>query len=157
MKALMQENGNSLVEFALSSSVLFMLMFGIIQFSMGLYTYNFLTYAAKDAARFAMVRGSNCTNLTGCNQYAASFSAIQTFVASEGYPGVNPASIAVTPSWTCEAVGPNNPNAGLQNANCNAPGDMVTVTLKYPYTLNIPFWKPTLMTFSATSSMVISN
>ncbi|WP_109487796.1 TadE/TadG family type IV pilus assembly protein [Occallatibacter savannae] len=143
------EEGATLVEFAISASILFMVLFGMIEFSMGLYAYNFLAYATKDAARYAMVRGSNCTVLNNCG---AKNTEVQAFINNEGYPGISN-SITTTTNFTCEAI----PDPSLQNANCNAPGDLVTVTATYPFTLNVPFMKPITMQFSSSSAMIISN
>lgn len=53
------EEGASLVEMALSASVLFVMLFGIIEVCMGLYAYNFVSEAAREATRYAVVRGPN--------------------------------------------------------------------------------------------------
>ncbi|MGA7859036.1 MAG: TadE family protein [Terracidiphilus sp.] len=53
------EQGASLVEMALSASVLFVLLFGIIETCMALYAYNFVSEAAREATRYAVVRGPN--------------------------------------------------------------------------------------------------
>ena len=143
------EEGSALVEFAISASILFMVLFGIVEFSMGLYAFNFLAYATKDAARYAMVRGSNCSVLTNCGVTNAQ---VQTFINSEGYPGITSA-VTTTTTWTCETI----PDPSLQNASCNAPGDLVTVTATYPFTLNVPFMSQSTLTFHSTSAMIISN
>jgi Flp pilus assembly protein TadG len=144
------EEGSALVEFAISASILFMVLFGIIEFSLGLYAYNFLAYATKDAARYALVRGSNCTVLTNCPVKNAD---VQNFINSEGYVGITSA-VTTTTTWTCEST---IPDPSLQNASCNAPGDLVTVTATYPFTLNVPFLNQMSLTFHSTSAMIISN
>lgn len=138
------------MEFAISSSILFMVLFGIVEFALGLYAYNFLAYATKDAARYAMVRGSNCSVLNDCPNVTNT--QIQTFINTEGYPGITSA-VTTTTTWTCEPI----PDPALQNANCNAPGDLVTVTATYPFTLSVPFMNQTALTFHSTSAMIISN
>lgn len=143
------EEGATLVEFAISASILFMVLFGIIEFSMGLYAYNFLAYATKDAARYAMVRGSNCTKLSNCG---ATNTQVQAFINGEGYPGIT-GTVTTQTTFTCQAI----PNPSLQNAQCNAPGDLVTVTATYPFTLNVPFMKQISLQFSSSSAMIISN
>lgn len=143
------EEGAALVEFAISASILFVVLFGIIEFSLGLYSYNFLAYATKDAARYAMVRGSNCSVLNNCS---ITNTQIQTFINSEGYPGISNSVTTVT-TWTCLAI----PDPTLQNAACNAPGDLVTVTATLPFTLSVPFMNSRSLTFTSSSAMIISN
>lgn len=144
------EEGAALVEFAISASILFVVLFGIIEFSLGLYSYNFLAYATKDAARYAMVRGSNCSVLNNCNIKNTD---IQAFINNQGYPGISSAVTTVT-TWTCE---PTIPDPTLQNVACNAPGDLVTVTATFPFTLNVPFMNSRSLTFTSSSAMIISN
>ena len=54
------ERGSSMVEFALGASLLFMVVFGIIAMALALYTYNVVSEAAREATRYAIVRGSAC-------------------------------------------------------------------------------------------------
>ena len=54
------EDGGSLVEMALACLILIPVLFGIIQVSIGLYCYHFAASAAREATRWAMVRGANC-------------------------------------------------------------------------------------------------
>lgn len=143
------EEGSALVEFGISASILFIVLFGIIEFSMGLYSYNFLGYATKDAARYAMVRGSNCSVLNNCN---ITNDQVQAYINNQAYPGIT-SPVTTTTTWTCETI----PDPALQNANCNAPGDLVTVTATYPFTLSIPFMSQSVLTFHSSSAMIISN
>jgi Flp pilus assembly protein TadG len=63
-----EEHGDSLVEFSIAISVLLMVVFGVIDCSRALYTYHFVSYAAAEGARYAMVRGgdwpSSCASAT---------------------------------------------------------------------------------------------
>jgi Flp pilus assembly protein TadG len=142
VNALVCEHGANLVEFAVASAILFSLLFGILQMCLALCTYNYISEAAREGARWAMVRGStSCTNtpsLTSCN---ASSTAIQTYVQGLGYPGITSGSVTVTPTW---------PNGG------NSPGNTVKVQVQYPFTLSIPFVSLTTINMASTSVMVIS-
>jgi Flp pilus assembly protein TadG len=53
------ETGSSLVEFALSSTVLLMAIFGVLDCSCALYADHYVANAAREATRYAMVRGSS--------------------------------------------------------------------------------------------------
>ena len=138
-----------MVEMAISMVILLTIVFGIMKMCLALYTYHYISEAAREGTRFAIVRGSACAS-PGYECKATS-SQIQTFVKDLGYPGIDPSAITVNSSWsaypaggTCVAVG------------CNGPGDMVTVTVKYSYPLSIPFVPSRTLSMSSSSAMVIS-
>src|ERR1700747_2547612 len=76
VQSVRSEHGAATVEIAFASVVLFAFLIGIMQVSRALYVYNFVSEAAREASRYAMVRGStSCTNtpsLTGCNTHTSS-------------------------------------------------------------------------------------
>lgn len=147
------EEGSTLVEFALSASMLFAMLFGIIGISFGFYSYNFVSDAAREATRWAIVRGSSCSILSGCG---ASSSDIQTYVRSLGYPGITANSLTVTSTWL--SASSTQPTTWTACAStCNAPGNAVQVQVKYAFALDIPFFRDNALNISSTSQMVISN
>lgn len=154
---LAQDEGANAVEMAVSCSVLFAVLFGICQMSLALYAYEFTADAAREATRYAMVRGStSCTNtpnLTNCNATAAN---IQSYVQSLGFPGITSANVAVTTSWyTASSTTPTTWSA-CASGTCNAPGDLVKVVVTYPLSFTIPFTGNQAFSVSSTSQMVIS-
>ncbi|MER3404896.1 MAG: hypothetical protein C4289_06800 [Chloroflexota bacterium] len=54
------ERGQTLVEFALVSLVLFLLLLGLIDFGRALWMFSSVSLASREAARAAMVRGGQC-------------------------------------------------------------------------------------------------
>jgi hypothetical protein len=60
------EEGSNLVEFAFIVLLLMSMMLGIIDFSRALYSYHFISNAAREATRYAAVRGYTCTNDGSC-------------------------------------------------------------------------------------------
>src|ERR1700675_3047789 len=60
-----RERGTTLLESAVMISVLLLMMFGIIGFGTALYTYHFVSNTAREATRWASVRGSTCGGLSG--------------------------------------------------------------------------------------------
>ena len=145
LRRLRDEEGATLVEFALCSVVLFMSLFGIIGLCGALYSYNFVSDAAQRATRYAIVRGSAC-NPTGFTNCPVTSAEIQNYVQNLGYPGIIPGNLTAAASWS----GSNSPS--------NAPGNTVTVTVTYSYPLNIPFWPSSgsLLSLHSTSHMTIS-
>lgn len=162
-RAAREEVGASLVEAALSITVLFALLFGIIGISMAVYSYHYLSNAAHEATRYAIVRGGSWANTctaytgTGSDMCMTSPDLIAAWVANRGFPGVSitpgdvcvqyfsPATLPATPSSACTGnTGPNNP------------GDTVQVTINYPYTLALPILGTHTFNLTSTSQMVIA-
>jgi Flp pilus assembly protein TadG len=50
-----RETGQTMVEFALSASLLFLLLFGLMEMSFPVYDYNTASSAADEAVRYAIV------------------------------------------------------------------------------------------------------
>src|ERR1700686_5220435 len=61
------ERGSSLVEYAFVVILLFTVIFGISGFGHALYVYHHINNAAKEATRYAAVRGYNC-NVTPASE-----------------------------------------------------------------------------------------
>src|SRR5580658_7251394 len=55
------QRGTTILESAVMISVLLVMMFGVIGFGNALYTYHFVSNTAREATRWASVRGSTCT------------------------------------------------------------------------------------------------
>ena len=120
---------------------------------MALYTYNYVSDAAREASRYAIVRGSSCSVLTNCNVTAAQ---VQTYVQSLGYPGMNAANTAATTTWLSpSATTPVTWTAC--GSPCRAPGNAVQVTVTYSFPLSIPFVPKSTLSLHSTSQMVVAN
>jgi Flp pilus assembly protein TadG len=139
------ERGTSLAETTIVMGLVLALLFGVIDFGRAMYTYAFVAQLARQGARWAIVRGSQCTLLDHCN---ATQSDIQNYVQSLSEGATTPSKIAATAAWgSCPA--------GLSG---NAPGCSVTVTVTYPFKFVMPYLPGPGMTInmSSTSQMVIS-
>jgi len=141
---LRDEQGSTIVEFGVCSAVLFMSLFGVIGLCGALYSYVFVSEAARDAARYALVRGSECTGFSDCGITSAQ---LNTYVKTLAHPGLNTNNLTAAASWS-----------GSVNPTFNGPGNVVTVTVNYNFPLNIPFWPKSGSTIhlSSSSQMVIS-
>lgn len=153
------EKGTSLIEFTVSVPVLFMLLLGFVQMCVAVYSSFCVNEIARDAARWAAVRGSNsCADapgFVGCNATSAS---IQSFATTTGYPGIDPSKISVSTSWL--QATDNTPVTwsacnSSTSAICNAPGNAVQVAVSYPFPFQIPFAGQSTFNFSSTAQMVI--
>ena len=150
--ALTADEGATVLEAAVGLVVLLGLFIAIVQISLALYTSHFVADAAREASRYAVVRGSmSCSttpNLTNCNVSADD---IQIWVRNLGYPGINPQQLSVSTTW------PSTGSACYPSASpCNNPGNLVKVAVTYAFPLNIPFWKSAAINLTSKSQMVIS-
>lgn len=144
-----REQGSTVVEMALVSVILLTMLFGMMEVSLALYTYHFISEAAREATRYAIVRGSSCSFPTAC---PATQQDIQTYVQGLGYPGIDPNLMTVNAVWSAYPAG----GTCTPLASCNNPGNMVQVTVNYQYALVIPFIPTNSFNMSSTSQMVIS-
>jgi len=168
-RAISGECGASLVEFALSAAIYFSLFLGVIQMGMALYTYNFVAEAARDATRYAAVRGAqSCTissTFPNCNLLPSSTgNPLKAYVQSLGYPGSNAGNLSVTAtwweptttsghkSWTTACTGATDASGNA----CNLAGNMVKVVVTENYTLAVPFVPNITLPVSSVSEMMIS-
>ena len=143
------EEGATVMEMALSMIVLLTILFGLIEMCLALYTYHYVSDAAREGTRYAIVHGATCTvSGVSCTVTA---SQIQTYVQNLGYPGITTSAMTVTTTYSAYPAG-----GTCVAAGCNGPGDLVTVTAQYKFPLNIPFVPSSALTMSSTSSMVIA-
>jgi Flp pilus assembly protein TadG len=143
---------------ALSSIILLTMLFGILEMSLALYSYHYISEAAREGSRYAIVRGStscqNTPNLTNCGATAAQ---IQTYVMTLGFPGINSTQyMTVTTTWLNASATQPTTWSTCTSGTCNAPGNAVKVTVYYAFPLKIPFLPATTLNMSSTSQMVIS-
>jgi len=149
------ERGSAILETALSMVILLTFIFGVMEGGLALYSYHFISEAAREGTRYAIVRGSSagpaCT-APGPPTCAAQTADIQTYVQNLGFPGINPANMTVTPAWSVYPAG----GTCTPSASCNNPGNLVTVTVQYNFPLTVPFVPAHTYSLTSTSAMVIS-
>ena len=140
MRSFRNEEGSALVAFALRSVVLFMMLFGLMASCTALYSYLFVAEAAREASRYAIVRGAKCTGLSDCPNITSA--QLNTYVKGLSYPGINAGNLSASATFTPD----------------KNPGSIVSVTVTYNMALNIPFWPKTgrALQLSSTSQMAIS-
>ena len=160
------DEGATVVEMAVASIIALALIFGMFQLSMALYSYHFVAEAAREASRFAMVRGSECAaNFSNsyCSPSASSNSGAQpqdvsTYVNSLGYPFASKLSTSTT--WLAKSQDSNGYDIWTScgtGITCKHPFDhAVQVTVSYPYPLNVPFINKITINMASKSTMVIS-
>lgn len=162
LRGLSGEDGNGLIEYALIFMFLMSMLLGIIDFSRALYSYHFLSNAAREATRWAAVNGATCGALTasnpagdsscngvgGMNNGPASATDIQNYVTKITPPGVDATQVTTTASWP--GTGPS-----TCSTTVNAPGCPVEVQISYNFTFIVPFIRAAPLTISSSSETII--
>lgn len=159
-RGLKRNEGETLVEMAISTAIVMMLLFGVFDFSLYFYTYHFVSDAAREATRYAIVRGNMCKtqtpNQTNC---PATQDEIASYVQGLGYPGIDPSRLSLSATWNTGSMQSNGhetwTNCGTSDT-CKSPGNQVQVTVVYTFPLSVPFLNLQSMNVKSTSSMVIS-
>jgi Flp pilus assembly protein TadG len=135
-----------------------MLVFGVIDCSRALYTYHFVSFAAQQGARYAIVRGGDwplaCATATSysCQSSAAN---IRTYVQSLATPGMTAANIVVTPTWPQLTV--NGTATGCNSSTIQASeGCLVKVQVTYTYHFFLPYLPTGGIPMTATSEQAIA-
>ena len=154
---LRKDDGASVIELAVSCSVLFTMLIGICQLSVGLYAYQYCADAARQASRYAMVRGStSCTNTPNLSNCNATASEISAWVKSLGYTGINSSNVTVTTTWCSAGTSTPMTWSSCAAGTSNAPGNLVKVVVAYPVSFHIPFAPQLSLNLGSTSQMVIA-
>ena len=152
-----RERGGALVEYAFAVVMSLVLLFGIVDFGRALYSYHFISNAAREGTRYASVRGYTCSvSATPCPATTAD---IKTFVADTVPQGIVSGSVTVKPTWS----NPNSLPICNSGATQNYPGCAVRVEVDYNFNLLFPYNFPpffqfpaSTITMSSTSQMIIS-
>ncbi len=167
------DEGASLVEMAIATTVLFAVLFGVFEISLASYTYHYISDAAREGARWAIVRGSMCSLdmpwAPSSFECDATGDQIAAYVKSLGYPGIDSTRMTVSTIWLAATASSTTSSTGGQTStttwnttacgtsdSCKYPGNEVQVTVSYNFPLEIPFWKSETIPISSTSTMVIS-
>ncbi len=155
LATLREETGSTLVEFAVSATLLFTLLFGVLDCSRALYVDHFVAHAAQEGARYAMVRGASWSSacsasvVYSCN---AGSDNVAAFVQSLATAGVVKASITTTTTW---------PGTDATGASCtsgptkNIAGCAVKVIVTYPFSFIVPLVPLQTLSLSSTSQVTI--
>jgi Flp pilus assembly protein TadG len=144
------ESGASLVETAISLTILFTFILGIMEGSLALYSYHFVSDAAREGTRYAIVRGSDWSaecdgtgtagsgySSSGCIANAAD---VEKYVSSLNFPGID-----ITTSDVCVQFLTSLPSsasssctAASSSTEVPASGNIVQVTITYPFNFGLP-------------------
>jgi Flp pilus assembly protein TadG len=149
LKGFAGEEGSVTLEFVIMAMCFLTILFGLLDFGRALYTYNYVSYAVRDAARFAVVRGKSCTSFATDCPTNIDGSGVTNYLKTVTLPpAINPNNLTVTATWPGGNPGCTGP--------VNSPGCVVKVNVKYNFSFIIPFIPKITSLMSSTSQMVIS-
>jgi Flp pilus assembly protein TadG len=167
------QRGSALMEYAMVLTVLFTMIFGIMDFSRAMFAYHWVSYAAREATRYASVHGS--TYSTACpttSPWVASSNEdceitssgtanvtnyVQSFAQGIYFDGTTTGNggLTVTTTWPGSTGSP----AGCNTANgTNSPGCPVKVVVTYIYGFSLPYvtGKVSSITMTSTSQVLVN-
>lgn len=124
----------AMVEFALVASLFLLLMFAVLQLSLAVLTYNSVAFAAREAARYAIVHGPSGPN-------PATNMQIQQ-VAINAAPALSLSASNINVNWVAD---PNLPTK-----------QDIQVKVTYPYQIQIPFVSAVTANFASTSQLLVA-
>ncbi len=153
------DDGSALIEFAASATLLFLVMFGLMEIARALYIDNFVSNAAPEALRYAAVRGStwngtSCTS-TQTNECMATAANVTSYLAGIAPQGVSTSADYLTVGTTWPGTTPSGAACSTSGVK-NAPGCMVQVKVQYSFSFLFSFMAKQPLTLSSTSATVIS-
>ena len=141
---------------AASASVMFLMLIGTMKVCLAVYTYHYLSEAAREGTRYAIVRGAKCTTFSTACPASGDGTDVNTYVKGLSYPGISSSAMTVTTAYsaypstgTC--------TADLLSTSCRSIGNLVTVKVQYAFPLTIPFFGSKTWNMTSTSAMIIAD
>ena len=151
-----QERGSTLLEFALVFILFMTMLLGIAGFGHALYAYHFVSNAAREATRWAIVNGSTCASDSSCTA-PASQADVANYIKSITPPGITWSNVTVTACGTSDTGKCADSTPAACATTPNAPGCTVKVQVSYPFTFIFPLLPTNPITMSSSSEMVIAH
>ena len=137
--AVQNDDGSSLVEFSATLGLLMSFVYVLMQISMALYTYGMISECAREATRYASVRGSTCQT-SSSSSCTATTTSVSTYATGRGFPNIGGSTLSATTTY---------PDGN------EAPGSRVKVTITYPYTVSLPLVPKKTISLQVSSEMYI--
>src|SRR6202167_1872032 len=125
--------GQAMAEFALVLTPCLALFFGVINFALALYCYDFVCYSAQQAVRYATVHGSTLPGFVSSTD-------VKNYVNTLVVGVLNTSAMTVTTTWSPD----------------NKPGSVVTVSVSYNFPPLTKLVSSVTIPLSRTAAMVIT-
>jgi Flp pilus assembly protein TadG len=142
------ERGATLIEFAITSILFFVLIFGIAEFGRAIWLYGTIGHGAREGARYAMVHGSESTRPVDDDTDVAGppvRKSVQTYVR-ERAPGLQNATVTTT--WSQPA--------GCGETPCKKASEGAAVKVRVQVTFDPVLWFMPSIPLSTTSEMTLA-
>jgi len=123
----------AVAEFALVLTPCLALFFGVINFALALYCYDFVCYSAQQAVRYATVHGSTAPTIVSSTD-------VKNYVNTLVVGVLNTNAMTVTTTWSPD----------------NKPGSVVTVSVSYNFPPLTNLVSSVTIPLSRTAAMVIT-
>ena len=123
----------AVAEFALVLTPCLALFFGVINFALALYCYDFVCYSAQQAVRYATVHGSTAPTVVSSTD-------VKNYVNTLVVGVLNTNTMTVTTTWSPD----------------NKPGSVVTVSVSYNFPPLTKLVSSVTIPLSRTAAMVIT-
>ena len=139
LRSIRSENGQSLVEIAITFNLLMGFIFVRVELCLVFYSYGMISESAREGTRYAIMHGATCvsSSSTSCTASAA---AISTYVRGLGWP--NAGGGTVTPTVT------------FPDGN-QSPGSRVHIAITYVFPVRIPMVPRNSLSMTTSSEMYI--
>jgi Flp pilus assembly protein TadG len=161
------ERGSALIEFAVTVMMLMSVTLGVFGFALAMYSYQFVSSAAQQGVRFAVVRGytwskdvaDNCSTSAPPSfrmpyNCTASGADIQNYVQNLGVAGINQSGVTINTNNSYIWPGQTPSGSTTPCSTTNSQGCIVKVTVSYTFKFfGIQHLSP--LAVSATSQGVI--
>jgi Flp pilus assembly protein TadG len=133
------EHGQAMIEVALALPVVAAFTLMMIEICLAFYSYCMISETAREATRYAIVRGATCQTGSGAS-CTASASTINSLASHLSWPNLGSGTLSA--------------NTSYPDGNEN-PGSRVQVVVNYTFPYNIPFAPKGTLHMSSTSVMYI--
>ena len=135
--------GSALVEFSVSVFLLLMVLFGVIELQRMLFVYNTIADSARAGVRYAIVHGFYASPSSGPGSTTNVENVVTTFASASLLDPSKLTAACPIPSTggICVLY---DPPPGTAGSGTNAPGNIVTVKVSYPYDPFVGWFKPLL-------------
>jgi Flp pilus assembly protein TadG len=142
--AMGNEDGQALIETAVSLPVLFALLFCFMELCLAFYSYDMISESAREGTRYAMLLSSTCTNSSGAS-CTATAAQVNTYVPGLGWPNLARGTMTVSTTYKTPAGG----------VGTNIVSNFVVVQITYVFPITMPFVPKNSLTLKSTSQMPI--
>jgi Flp pilus assembly protein TadG len=145
------QRGATLVEQALILPILVALFFGIVDMGRALYSYTYVSYIARDAARWASARGTTLNN----TRTRVSQTDVINYVKNVSGQGLDASQLTANAAWIAPPNGSPLCTGGTGPVN-EKPGCIVQVTVTYNFQFFFRFIPVGTLPMSSESQMIIT-